>query len=451
MGRNRRTRLLWAQRNVFDRQLQHLVPDPSCAIPHQHPHPRVDQSTSVHATMSYFVTCWDLPQSADGVHNSDGLSALSPFSQAWTPSGTACLPCARGPPQRCTLVDIGYRALTDDTGVHSIASLESATHVLVSQKFAPDLISSILAQCSTQLCSLVIILPPEDLEYLGDILPGSDGLRSMSLMSTAAVIPLPAGLTRHLITLTTLLLSNVIPTSIWLDTLSGLTTLSLFTNAQPPATFDYEYRISDLFQLLLHTPQLEHLRLSGFGPTVYDVTPNWIVPLEFLETLHLHHCRLQEEILHHLSISLEMREISIHKRVRSVPPSVGAVLCITASKWEFIPSSVDFYQEGVNCCRLRFLGTRLLRGSRDGLVDSPVLSLEISVTNTAQLPDPTFPGQCLRSFRSLSTASVQRLAISSYQWPLGRAENPACDLLKSLPALKKLLLRGATKARSTKR
>ena len=397
--------------------------------------------------MRYHVSLWDLPRSAGGFHSFDSLGGLSinrvlsPFIQAQNSSGTACLPCAH-PSGRCTLVEIRHQTLpigTDRDVQRSIAS-PSAAHVLKSREFVPDLIFSMLDQSLNRPCSLVISLPHKDLERLGD-LPRSGGLRSMSLTSTTAVVPLPSGMARHLTPLTTLLLCNILPMEIRVASLSALTTLSLVRNAESPTPRDYEYQLSDFFQLLLHTPQLQHLRLSGLGPTDDDVMDGWIVPLESLETLHLHYC-LHEEILRHLSISLETREISIHTRVPPAPLRDGAVSFITASKWDFVPSRIDFYQEGTNSSRLFFAGTRRLRGGRDNLADFPVLTLEIFVMKSTLLPDSTFSGQCLRSFRSLSTANVQKLIIHSFRWPRGQVENPVCDLLKLLPALRTLELRG---------
>lgn len=391
--------------------------------------------------------CWCLPQPTGGLHILDGPNSFPAevFDRALSPpglmtsSGTICLPCVEEafPPEKCILVDIRR----SDTNAAPAAS-PSAAHVFISQKFTPGLIRSILDQFSRQICSLAVSLPHEDLERLCDLLPASGGPHCINLTSTTAVTPLPPGLTHHLISLGSLLLCNIIPTWNPLKSLCSLTTLSLVGDSQPPISFDYKHRISDFFEFLLCTPQLHHLRLSGLGPTIYDVTPDWIVPLEFLETLHLHHCCLQAEILYHLSISLDTREISIHTRVRSAHLYTGAVLYITASRWEFVPLSVNFYQEGVDTCRLLFVGTRLREGSGDNLSELPVLTLEISVTDATQRFGTIFSGRCIQSFRSLSAAHIQELTVHSYRQPQGQMENPVHNLLRSLSSLRKLALKG---------
>ena len=206
---------------------------------------------------------------------------------------------------------------------------------------------------------------------------------------------------------------------------------------------NFEYRISDFFEFLLCAPRLRHLRLSGLGPTIYDVTPDWVIPLEFLETLNLHYCCLQAEILHHLSISLDAREISIHTRARPGHLCAGAVLNITANRWEFVPFSVDFYQEGTDRCRLVFVGTRAQEGSsRGNLSELPVLTLEISVTAAAQRFAADFSGQCIQSFQSLSVVQIQELTVHSYRGPQGGVDGPVYNLLQSLSSLRKLVLKG---------
>ena len=395
--------------------------------------------------MTYTVTCWDLPQPVDGFHtfnppngfptevSNQGLSARL----GQIPSRTVCLPCGEEgafPPQKCALVDVRYN-------ITPTAS-PSAAHTLTSQTFAPDLIQSILAQFSNRLCSLVVSLPHEDLERLGDLLPAPDVLRSFHPTPIAAVAPLPPQLALHIVPLRTLWLRNALPTWKLSNALSALTTISLIGDSQSPAPFDCEYKISDFFEFLLCAPQLRHLLLSGLGPTLYDVMSGWVVPLEFLETLCLHHCRLQAEILRHLSISLDTRVISIHTRARLAPLNAGAVFHVTASRWEFIPFCVDFYQEGENSCRLLFVGNRLRKGGRGNPVELPVLTLEILVTDAAQITDTTLPSKCIWSFRLISTANIRELTIHSYRCPRGQTKDPVGNLLRSLLALRKLVLKG---------
>ena len=398
----------------------------------------------------YTVTCCYLPQSTGGVHILDGPNgfpteifdrALSPPSLAPS-SGTIRLPCVEVfPLQKCILIDIRHRDHRTDADTTPTAS-PSAAHVLVSQTFTPGLIRSLLAQFPHQLCSLVVSLPHEDLEHLCDLFPASGEPRCISLTSTFAVAPLPPGLARHIISLKTLLLHNIVPTWNPPRSLYSLTTLSLVDNSQHPVPFDYEYKISDFFEFLLCTPQLRHLWLSGIGPTIYNVTSDWVVPLEFLETLHLHHCRLQVEILRHLSISFNTREISVHTRVQSAHLYAGAVFYISSSRWEFTPFSVNFHQEGTDSCRLLFVGTRLQESSGDNLSKLPALTLEISIADTAQRFNTAFSGRCIRSFRSLSVSYIRELTVHSYRRPQGQMENPVYTLLRSLSSLGKLVLKG---------
>jgi hypothetical protein len=251
--------------------------------------------------------------------------------------------------RKCSLVDILHQVPHADTDIASVASL-SAAHVFVSHAFTPALVPPVLSQFSGWLCSLVVALPHKDLERLSGLLSCLEGgaasydLCYANLTSATAVVPLPPGLACRFTHLTTLPLCNVIPTRKPLNPLSTLTTLSIFSDFQPPVSPGYEYKISDFFELLLCTPQLRHLRLSGIGPSIYDMTHEWVVPLEFLETLHLHHCRLQAKILQHLSISPHTREVSLHTRV--LPHDVNTVFHITPKRWQFVPIRVDFYQEG---------------------------------------------------------------------------------------------------------
>ena len=399
----------------------------------------------------YIVTCWCLPPPTGGFHVLDGPNGFSTetFDQILLPSGLTtssgmtCLPCAGEvlPPQECILIDIRHQAHRAGTGSTSAAS-PSAAHVLASQTFTPSLVRSFLAQFSHRLCSLVVSLPREDLECLYDLLPVSGRPHRINFTSTTSVTPLPPALTRHLVSLETLLLRNVIPTWSPLRSLYSLTTLSLVGDSRSPALLDFEYRISDFFESLLCAPRLRHLQLSGLGPTIYDVTADWVVPLEFLETLHLHHCCLQAEILYHLSISYA-REISIYTRVRSAHLCAGAVLNVTARRWRFVPFSVDFYQEGTDCYRLVFVGTRpRCCSGRDNPSELPVLTLEISVTDAAQRFGAAFSGRCIQSFRPLSAAQIQELTIHSYRGPQGQTDDPVYSLLQSLSSLRKLVLKG---------
>jgi len=119
------------------------------------------------------------------------------------------------------------------------------------------------------------------------------------------------------------------------------------------------------------------------------------------------------------------------------------VLNVTADRWDFIPFSVDFYQEGTDRCRLVFVGTRAQEGSsRGNLSELPVLTLEISVTHAARRSGAAFSGQCIQSFRSLSVAQIQELTVHSYRGPQGRADGPVYNLLQSLSSLRKLVLKG---------
>jgi hypothetical protein len=345
-------------------------------------------------------------------------------------------------------VEIRPQALRSDTDVAS-APL-SAAHVLVSHAFTPTgFIPPVLAPFSSRLCALTVVLPWEDLEHLGGLLlrledgTPSDGFRYFSIASTTAVGPLPPGLTHRLTHLTTMVLRNIVPTWKPLESLSSLTTIHLVGDLQPPT---YEYNISDFFELLLRTPRLRHLLLSGIGPLIYDVMPEWIVPLDSLETLRLHHCRLQAEILRHLAISLDTKEVSIHAHVRSAPRDLGTVFSVIPRWWRFVPWHVDFYQEGRDRCHLLFVGTRSRKGSRDHPAEPPVLTLELSVTNTDPGFLTTFSGWCIESFKPLSTTGVQELVIHSYQWPRGQMDNPVYDLLQSLSALRRLVLKGCNES-----
>ncbi|KAF9649867.1 hypothetical protein BDM02DRAFT_3185945 [Thelephora ganbajun] len=334
--------------------------------------------------------------------------------------------------------------LAEEKGCVLPGTSPSVAYVLISHTFTPGLVQSILAQFSNRICSLLVSLPHKELERLSDLLPPSDGLCYMDITSITGVIPFPPGLTHHLTPLTTLVLHNILPTWKPLKSLATLTTLLIICDFQPStAPPNYEYRISDFFELLLCTPRLRHLRLSGIGPTNYNVTPEWIVPLEYLETLDLH-CQLQAEILHHLSISLDTRVISVHARVRSALLNAGAVSCVTPSsrKWQFIPFRVDVYQEGVDRCRLLFVGIRLWNGSRDDLAELPAFTLEVSVTNTIHELNAPFSGQCIRSFQPLSTTNIQELTIHSYRCPRRQTSNPVYDMLSSLSALRRLVLKG---------
>ena len=389
--------------------------------------------------MTYLVTYWALPQPTGGFHSFDALSgspievpgdlALSqPLGQTGIPCGTTN--------RECGLLCIRYQTLRTGTGT----TYPSAAHVLRSDTFIPGIVQPFLAHFATRLCSLVISLPHEDLEHLSDILPASIGLHYLSVASTTAVIPLPPRLVRRLTLLKTLSLGNVLPPRNLPNSLTALTTLSIVGHSQSPG---YEYRISDFFEFLLCTPQLRHLRLAGIGPTIYDVTTEWVVPLVFLKTLYLHHCCLQTKIVHHLSISLDLREISIQMYARSTALNAGAVSCLTPRGWLFNPLCVDFYQEGRDRCCLRFVGTHLRTSGQDDLVDTPPFTLELSVTNAIQRFDTNFSSRCIQSFRPLSMASIRALTIHSYQ-PRGRLGNHVYNLLRSLPALAKLVLNGCS-------
>ena len=119
------------------------------------------------------------------------------------------------------------------------------------------------------------------------------------------------------------------------------------------------------------------------------------------------------------------------------------MLNVTANRWEFIPFSADFYQEGTDRCRLVFVGTRAKEGSsRDNLSELPVLTLEIHVTDAAQRFGAAFSGRCIQSFQSLPAAQIQELTVHHYRGPQGRADDPVYNLLRSLSSLRKLVLKG---------
>ena len=272
----------------------------------------------------------------------------------------------------------------------------------------------------------------------------SDELNYANFISITAIVPLPLGLTRRFKRLTTLLLCNIIPAQRPLRSLYNLTTLSITSNLRPPMDARFEYRTSDFFELLLCTPRFLHLRHSGIGPSIYDVTPEWVVPLGFLETLHLHHCWLQVKILRHLAISLDIKELSIHTHVQPEPHDVEAMFHVTHRRWRFIPFHVDFYQEGRDGCRLLFVGACFQKRSRD-LAEFPVFTLELSFSNTALRPITVF-SQYVKSFQPLSKTNIQELVINSYQWPRGWTSDPVYDLLQLLPALWKLVLKGCNES-----
>jgi len=393
--------------------------------------------------MTFVLTCWRLPKPTAGFH-SFGAPSGFPTEVAETPFEAVRLPCAEEgtpPSQHCTLVDIRHQAPHADTDITSTAS-PTADHVLISHTFAPGLVRPVLAQFSSRLCSLVATLPHEDLGRLCDVLPDSHGLRYLNLTSTTATTPLPPGLICHLTPLVSLVLCNILLTWKPQKSLFTLTTLSISGYFKPPMSLGFEYKISEFFEILLCTPRLRHLRLSGIGPTIYDVTPGWVVPLEFLETLCLHHCQLQAEMLHHLSLSLDLREISIHTHIRSVLLNVGVMSCVTPREWLFNPFRVDVYQEGRDRCRLLFVGTRCWRNNGDDLAEIPVMTLEVSVTNTTRGLDATFTGRCIKSFQTLSTANIREITIHAYRHPRRHAGDHLHNLLRSLSALRKLVLKG---------
>jgi len=144
-----------------------------------------------------------------------------------------------------------------------------------------------------------------------------------------------------------------------------------------------------------------------------------------------------------MSFSLDLREISIHTHVRLVPPGAGVMSCVTSRnlKWLFTPSHVDFYQEGWDRCRLLFGGTRCWRSNEDDLAEAP-LTLEVSVTSTTQGINTAFPGRCIESFWPLSTTNVRELTIHAYRHPRRQAGDYIYNLLRSLAALRKLVLKG---------